>query len=217
VLLGPPGAGKGTQAELIKDKYSIPHISTGNILRDAVEKGTRLGKEANKFMHKGELVPDSIIFGLIKERVAQQDCKYGALFDGFPRNLAQAKMMQNMEYVKQSRKFIVFLIDVPDKEVIRRLSNRRYCPKCMSIYNLIHKIPERREKNIYYCDNCGTELIIRDDDRVDTIKNRLKIYHNSAKPMIEFFQRLSALKVIRNSGAEKDVFTEIISAIGGEE
>jgi len=215
ILLGPPGAGKGTQAKLIENKYNIPHISTGDILRDAIDKNSKLGKNAKDYMHKGELVPDDLVFDLIKERVENPDCKYGALFDGFPRNLAQAKMLMNIQYVKQSKNFFVFLINISDDEAIRRLSNRRYCPKCKSIYNLIHKIPERKKNGIYLCDNCGTELIIRDDDKVETIKNRLKVYHESAEHMINFFKELSVLHIITNS-IEQDVFRDITRIIEAE-
>ena len=173
VLLGPPGAGKGTQAKLMKEKFHIPHISTGDILRDAIKSRSKLGQEANTFMHKGQLVPDDIVFGLIRQRLAEPDCKNGVVFDGFPRNLKQAKMLMHLEYISDFGNFIAILIDVADDEVVRRLSNRRYCPNCNSIFNLIYKIPKKMENGLYFCDNCGTELVIRNDDKVETIKNRL--------------------------------------------
>jgi len=228
ILLGPPGAGKGTQAKLIENKYSIPHISTGDILRDAVDKNSKLGKKADVYMHKGELVPDNIILDLVEKRVTQSDCENGALFDGFPRNVEQAIMLQNMKYVKDSKSFYAILIDIPDNEAIRRLSNRRYCPKCKSIYNLINKIPirsgfpmksgrlKKKEDGTYFCDNCGTELIIRDDDKIETIKNRLEVYHESVKPMIDFYKRHCVLHIIEDAVFKDDVFHKITKIIEEE-
>ena len=216
ILLGPPGAGKGTQAKLIEDRYNIPHISTGDILRDAILKNSALGKKANFYMQKGDLVPDNIIFDLIENRVDQPECKNGVLFDGFPRNVRQAKMLQNMDYIKDCENFFAILINIPNEEVIKRLSNRRYCPKCKSIYNLIHKIPKRKVNGVYLCDYCGTELIIRDDDKVETVKNRLKVYYDSAEPMIDFFRNLSVLHIIEDTVLQEDVFHEITKIIEEE-
>ncbi|MBC8526150.1 MAG: adenylate kinase [Candidatus Cloacimonetes bacterium] len=213
VLLGPPGAGKGTQAKLMKEKFHIPHISTGDILRDAIKSHTKLGQEANTFMHKGQLVPDDIVFGLIRHRLAEPDCKNGLVFDGFPRNLKQAKMLMNLEYISDFVNFIAILIDIADDEVVRRLSNRRYCPNCNSIFNLIYKIPQKMENGLYFCDNCGTELVIRNDDKVETIKNRLKIYHNSVKPMLDFFKKLSVLHIVNGVTSHSEVFNKILKII----
>lgn len=213
VLLGPPGAGKGTQAKLMKEKFHIPHISTGDILRDAIKSHTKLGQEANTFMHKGQLVPDDIVFGLIRQRLAEPDCKNGLVFDGFPRNLKQAKMLMDLEYISDFVNFIAILIDIADDEVVRRLSNRRYCPNCNSIFNLIYKIPQKMENGLYFCDNCGTELVIRNDDKVETIKNRLKIYHNSVKPMLDFFKKLSVLHIVNGVTSHSEVFNKILKII----
>jgi len=213
VLLGPPGAGKGTQAELIIKEFSIPHISTGNILRGAIQEGTSLGKKANAYMTKGELVPDELVIKLVEERVQRNDCREGALFDGFPRNKTQAEMFFRMDYITENSKISAILIDLPDEEVIKRLSNRRYCPNCKSIFNLIHKIPKKKINDTYYCDNCGSELIIRDDDKVQTIKNRLKVYHSTAGPLIEYFKKKNVLHVVDGSTGQKRVSEEILDIL----
>lgn len=209
VLLGPPGAGKGTQAEYIEEKYCIPHISTGEILRNNIDDGTLLGIEAHKFMHKGELVPDNLIIKMVKDRVQQPDCAEGALFDGFPRNEDQSEMFFDMEYVSTEARVCAILIDIPDEEVIKRLSNRRYCPNCKSIYNLIHKVPNKKEGDSFLCDKCGAELIIRDDDKVETIKNRLKVFHNTAGPLIDYFTKKNVLHIVDGVTSLEEVFKQI--------
>jgi adenylate kinase len=233
VLLGPPGAGKGTQAELISRKYHIPHISTGDILRDAVRKNTKLGRQAQSFMEKGELVPDEVVFALVKERIDHKDCENGAIFDGFPRNINQAQMLQNLEYIKQFDCFVVLLILIPDHEAIRRLSNRRYCPNCKSIYNLLNlpsraglpcrqagkmhqkrlpAMPSGRDDN-YLCDKCGEKLIIRDDDKVETVKHRLQVYHDTVEPVISFYKDLGNLHTINGIKGKENVFEEIVNTV----
>lgn len=209
VLLGPPGAGKGTQAAYIKEKYVIPHISTGEILRDNISKGTQLGIEADKYMHKGELVPDDLVFEMLKDRVKQPDCAEGALFDGFPRNEEQADMFFDMPYVSHNAVVCAILIDIPDEEVIKRLSNRRYCPHCKSIYNLLHKVPEKRAGSSYVCANCGTELVIRDDDKVETIQNRLKVFHNTAGPLVGYFEKKNVLHKVNGVTSPEEIFKQI--------
>ena len=209
VLLGPPGAGKGTQAEFIKERFHIPHISTGEILRENMDKGTSLGIEADKFMHKGDLVPDDLVFDMLKDRIQQKDCALGALFDGFPRNIDQAEMFFQMEYVSSHAQVSAILIDIPDDEVIKRLSNRRYCPNCKSIYNLIHKMPKKKAGNALLCDNCGTELEIRDDDKVETIKNRLKVFHNAAGPLIDYFIKKNVLHKVNGTTSLEEVSRQI--------
>jgi len=209
VLLGPPGAGKGTQAEFIKERFHIPHISTGEILREHIDKGTPLGIEADKFMHKGDLVPDDLVFDMLKERVQHKDCTHGALFDGFPRNVDQAEMFFQMYYVSLNAKVSAILIDIPDDEVIKRLSNRRYCPNCKSIYNLIHKVPQKKAGTAFLCDNCGTELEIRDDDKVETIKNRLNVFHNAAGPLIDYFIRKNVLHKVNGMISLEEVSRQI--------
>lgn len=209
VLLGPPGAGKGTQAAYIKERFHIPHISTGEILRYNIDKGTPLGIEADKFMHKGDLVTDDLVFDMLKDRVQHKDCAHGALFDGFPRNEDQAEMFFYMEYVSTNAKVSAILIDIPDEEVIKRLSNRRYCPSCKSIYNLIHNVPKKKAGNAFLCDNCGVELVIRDDDKVETIKNRLKVFHNTAGPLIDYFTKKNVLHKVSGMTSLEEVSRQI--------
>ncbi|MBN2017685.1 MAG: adenylate kinase [Candidatus Cloacimonetes bacterium] len=209
VLLGPPGAGKGTQAAYIKEKYAIPHISTGEILRENIKNGTTLGIEADKYMHKGELVPDDLVFEMLKDRVSQPDCAEGALFDGFPRNQDQADMFFDLRYISKQSVVCAILIDIPDAEVIKRLSNRRACPKCKSIYNLIHKVPEKKIGDTYLCDKCGAELIIRDDDKVETIQNRLKVFHNTAVPLITYFEKKNVLHKVNGVTSPDEIFKQI--------
>jgi len=213
VLLGPPGAGKGTQAEYIEEKYRIPHISTGEILRDNIDKETPLGIEAHKFMHKGELVPNDLIIKMVKNRVQQPDCAEGALFDGFPRNEDQAEMFFDMEYVSTNAKVCAIIVDIPDEEVIKRLSNRRYCPNCKSIYNLIHKVPKKKVGDSFLCDKCSTELIVRDDDKVETIKNRLKVFHNTAGPLIDYFTKKNVLHKVNGVTSLEEVFEQIATIL----
>ncbi|MBS3740870.1 MAG: adenylate kinase [Candidatus Cloacimonetes bacterium] len=191
ILLGPPGAGKGTQAKMVSEKLELPHISTGDILRNAIDAGTELGKKANKFMHKGELVPDEIVFDILKQRLQSADCYPGAVFDGFPRNKTQAKEFLELTYVNEASSIKAVLIDLDHEEVVKRLSNRRYCPNCNTVYNLINKKPDKKIDGDYICDKCGTKLIKRDDDKVDTIKNRLRVYEKSTAPIIDFFQKKS--------------------------
>lgn len=213
VLLGPPGAGKGTQAKSLAHKYQLLHISTGDILREAVRQNTKLGREAQSYIRKGELVPDEVVFNLVKEYLTQRDCENGAIFDGFPRNINQAKMLQNLEYIKQSDCFIVFLIDIPEQEAIRRLSNRRYCPKCKSIYNLLDKMPQKHVGDSYLCDKCGERLVIRDDDKPETIKHRLHIYHKEIGPVIDFYKDLSLLYNIDGIRGKEAVFNELVNTV----
>jgi len=213
VLLGPPGAGKGTQAEMLHEKLNIPHLSTGDILRDAIKKKTEIGKEAYKYMHKGELVPDTLIFDLIENRVSKNDCSKGAIFDGFPRNLEQAKVFLNLNFIEEAEKCYVILIDVPDMEVVKRLSNRRYCPKCQSIYNLINMQPKKIVNGVGFCDKCGTKLEIRDDDKVETIKNRLQVYLKSAKPMLKFFKKKSILQMVHGCKDKNNIYQNILKRL----
>jgi adenylate kinase len=213
VLLGPPGAGKGTQAKSLAQKYKLLHISTGDILRDAVRQDTRLGRQAQSFIRKGELVPDEIVFDLVREYLASRDCENGAVFDGFPRNINQAKMLQSLDYIKKSDCLTILLIDIPEQEAIRRLSNRRYCPNCKSIYNLLDKMPKKQIGESYLCDKCGEKLVARDDDKPATIKHRLQIYHDEIEPMVAFYKDLSVLHTVAGIKSKGAVFEELANIV----
>ena len=192
ILLGPPGGGKGTVAKRLESEFNIPVISTGVILREAVNKKNKLGMEVNNIMTKGGLVPDHIILEIIKERIKQEDCKNGYIFDGFPRNIEQTNSLEKLN--KELNEYIdyVFYFEIPFSEIIQRLSNRRVCKKCSTNYNLLFNPPKK--DNI--CDLCGGELYQREDDKEDTIKNRLKVFTKQTVPLKKHYKDQKLLKVI---------------------
>lgn len=204
VLLGPPGAGKGTQADLISEKYRIPKISTGDLLRAAAGAGTPLGKKAKEYMNKGLLVPDDVLIGLIKEKLAEKSMKKGFILDGFPRTLAQAEALQ-----KLIKDFVVIQIDLPDEEIIKRLSGRRMC-KCGSSYH-IESIPPAKDG---ICDKCGCTLYQRDDDKEEVIRKRLDVYRKETEPLVEFYRKRGLLKVVDGSKGKDKIFGEIRGIVG---
>jgi adenylate kinase len=184
ILLGGPGAGKGTQANYIKDRYRIPQISTGDMLRAAVKAGTELGKEAKGYMDAGKLVPDDVIIGLVKERIKEPDCKKGFLFDGFPRTIPQADAMKAAGVAIDA----VVDIDVPDKEIIRRMSGRRVHLASGRTYHVLFNPPKVEGKD----DQTGEPLIQRDDDKEETVRKRLEVYHEQTEPLIDYYKKLQA-------------------------
>ncbi len=192
ILLGAPGAGKGTQAKWIREEYGIPHISTGDILRKNVAEGTELGKEAKKYMDEGKLVPDELIIGMVKERLAQEDCKKGFILDGFPRTIRQAEELEKITDIDA-----VLNIHVPFDKLIERITGRRSCPKCGAVYHIKYNPPKKEG----ICDVCGTPLIQRDDDKEETVKNRLKTYEEQTAPLIEYYEKKG--KLITVEGQEK--------------
>ena len=193
ILLGAPGAGKGTQAEIICEKFSIPAISTGNIIREAIKNGTKVGLEAQSYIERGDLVPDEVVIGIIKERLAADDCKNGFILDGFPRTIPQAEALDKLGVEIDC----VLEIDVADKDVISRLSGRRVCEKCGASYHVQYKQP----KNEDVCDLCGANLIMRKDDNPETIKERLRVYHDQTEPLKDYYRNCGKLKVVK--GQEK--------------
>ena len=205
ILLGPPGGGKGTQAERIVEKYGIPHIATGDILRDAVAKGTELGKKAKEYMDRGELVPDEIVIGIVKERLKQPDCEKGFLLDGFPRTIKQAEALDEM--LKELGKKIdaVIYIDVPEEEVVKRIAYRRVCRNCGAVYNLIYSPPKEDNK----CDKCGGELYQRDDDREEVVRQRFKVYMENTAPLIEYYERRGILYRVDGTKSIDEVWQQI--------
>ncbi len=188
ILLGAPGAGKGTQAEKICAKLSIPAISTGNIIREAIKNGTKVGLEAKRYIESGDLVPDEVVIGIIKERLECDDCKNGFILDGFPRTIPQAEALNAMGV----RIDTVLEIDVKDEAVVSRLSGRRVCEKCGASYHIQYKQPTKEG----VCDLCGGNLIMRKDDNPETILERLKVYHDQTEPLKDFYKKLGKLKVV---------------------
>ena len=205
VMLGAPGAGKGTQAEMIAEKYEIPHISTGDIFRANIKNGTELGKKAKAYMDAGNLVPDELTVDLVIDRVAQPDCEKGYILDGFPRTIPQAEVFTKQ--LEKNGEKIDFAIDVevPDENIVKRMSGRRACPNCGATYHIVN-IPPKKEG---ICDNCGTELIQRADDKAETVKKRLDVYHDATQPLIDYYKELGVLKEVDGTQPMNDVFEDI--------
>jgi adenylate kinase len=209
VLLGAPGAGKGTQAKKLIEKYGIPQISTGDILRQAVADGTPLGKEAKSYMDKGELVPDSVVLGLVEERLKQEDCKKGYILDGFPRNTAQAEALDGILGKLGMSLSAAISVDVPKEDLMKRLTGRRTCKSCGQMYN-VHFSPPSKEGA---CDKCSGELFHRDDDREETIKKRLDVYDAQTAPLIDYYSGKGILKGIEGTGSIDEIFAKMCSAV----
>ena len=188
ILLGAPGAGKGTQAEVLCDKLKVPAVSTGNIIREEIKNGTEIGLKAKSYVDAGGLVPDEIVVDMLKKRLAQDDCKNGYILDGFPRNVEQARVLDKMGVVIDR----VIEIDVKDEDIIKRLSGRRVCSSCGSSYHILYKAPAQED----VCDRCSGKLIIRDDDKPETVKNRLQIYHDLTAPLEDYYHAAGKLFVV---------------------
>ena len=188
ILLGAPGAGKGTQAEKICEKLSIPTISTGNIIRAALKNGTEMGKKAQKFIDAGQLVPDDVVIGIIKERLFEDDCKAGFILDGFPRTIPQAEALDEMGIEIDC----VLSIEVPDEKIVTRMSGRRVCPSCGASYHVEYKKPEKDG----ICNACGTELVIRKDDEPATVLDRLHVYHEQTEPLKDYYAKTGKLRTV---------------------
>jgi adenylate kinase len=210
IMLGAPGAGKGTQAKMIADKYSVPHISTGDIFRANIKNGTELGKEAKTYMDQGLLVPDELTVKILLDRVAQEDCKNGYVLDGFPRTIPQANVLDEALNKLGDKIDYAINVDVPDENIIRRMSGRRACLSCGATYHIEH-IPPKKEG---ICDRCGKELVLRDDDKAETVKNRLDVYHEQTQPLIDFYEKKGVLKTVDGTVDMKEVFAAIVSILG---
>lgn len=212
ILLGAPGAGKGTQAKIIMDKYGIPQISTGDMLREAVAKGTELGKKAKEFMTQGKLVPDEIVIGIVRERLAQKDCEKGFILDGFPRTLAQAEALDKMLAEMGKKIDAVINVNVPEEEVVKRIVNRRTCRNCGAIYHLIYNPPKKPG----VCDKCGGELYQRDDDKEETVRERYRVYKKNTEPLIDYYKKKGILYDVDGTkdidGVKKEIL-EILEKI----
>jgi len=210
ILLGPPGAGKGTQAKRLIDKYSIPQISTGDMLRAALKEGTALGLEAKKYMDKGELVPDSVVIGLVKERIQQKDCAKGYMLDGFPRNVSQAEALDKMLAELKQKIDDVICIEVPNEELLGRLTGRRTCRSCGAGFHVMFDPPKKEG----VCDKCNGELYQRDDDNETTVKSRLEVYAKQTEPLIGYYKNQGKLRSINGVGDMEAIFSRITAVLG---
>lgn len=208
-MLGAPGAGKGTQAKMIAEKYGIPHISTGDIFRSNIKDGTELGMEAKKYMDQGLLVPDELTVKILLDRVARADCRNGYVLDGFPRTIPQAEVLdQALEKIGDQIDFAVN-VSVPDENIVKRMSGRRACVGCGATYHIEH-IPPKKEG---ICNTCGMELILREDDKPETVQNRLNVYHSQTQPLIEFYQKKGILQTVDGTVDMKAVFDAIVAIL----
>lgn len=209
VMLGAPGAGKGTQAKMIAEKYGIPHISTGDIFRANIKNGTELGMEAKKYMDQGLLVPDELTVKILLDRVAEEDCKEGYLLDGFPRTIPQAEVLDKALTELGDAIDYAINVDVPDENIVKRMSGRRACLSCGSTYHMEH-IPPKKEG---VCDKCGNELVLRDDDKPETVLNRLEVYHKQTQPLIQFYEEKGVLRTVDGTKPMKEVFDSIVEIL----
>ena len=210
IMLGAPGAGKGTQAKMIAEKYQIPHVSTGDIFRANIKNGTELGKEAKKYMDQGQLVPDELTVKILLDRVAQADCANGYVLDGFPRTIPQAEVLDAALTKLGDKIDYAINVDVPDENIVRRMSGRRACLSCGATYHIEH-IPPKQEG---ICDVCGQPLVLRDDDKPETVLNRLKVYHDQTQPLIDFYTEKGVLKSVDGTVDQKSVFAAIVAILG---
>ena len=210
IMLGAPGAGKGTQAKMIADKYGVPHISTGDIFRANIKNGTELGMEAKKYMDQGLLVPDELTVRILLDRVAQDDCKNGYVLDGFPLTIPQAEVLDSELTKLGDHIDYAINVDVPDENIVKRMSGRRACLTCGATYHIEH-VPPKKEG---ICDVCGSELVLRDDDKPKTVKNRLNVYHEQTQPLIDFYTEKGVLKTVDGTVPMEEVFAAITAILG---
>lgn len=210
VFLGAPGAGKGTQAKKIVEKFGIPQISTGDLLRAAVAAGTSLGKEAKSYMDKGELVPDSVVLGMVEERLKQDDCKKGYILDGFPRNKAQAEALDKMLASLKMQLDAAVNVEVPFDDLMKRLTGRRTCKSCGQMYNIYYNSSKKEG----VCDKCGGQLFQRDDDKEETIKKRLDVYNEQTAPLFDYYKSKGILKSVPGTGSIDEIYSKICSELG---
>lgn len=210
IMLGAPGAGKGTQAKKIADKYQIPHISTGDIFRANIKNGTELGKKAKTYMDQGLLVPDELVVDLVVDRLAQDDCKNGCVLDGFPRTIPQAESLDAALEAKGEAIDYAIDVDVPDENIINRMSGRRACVACGATYHIVH-IPTKVEG---VCDCCGEKLILRDDDKPETVRKRLDVYHEQTQPLIDYYTKKNVLRSVDGTKEMEEVFRSITDILG---
>ena len=210
VMLGAPGAGKGTQADKIAEKYNIPHISTGDIFRSNIKAGTELGKKAKSFIDQGLLVPDEVTIGMLLDRIHEADCENGYILDGFPRTIPQAESLTAA--LKENGEAIDFALDVevPDANIVNRMAGRRACLKCGATYHTEFAAPKKEG----ICDKCGSELVLRDDDKPETVQKRLEVYHEQTHPLIDYYKKKGVLHAIDGTLSMETVFKNIVDILG---
>ena len=209
VLFGPPGSGKGTQAKKLAEKYHIPHVSTGDILRENLKRGTALGLEAKKYMNRGELVPDEVLIGIITDRLSQPDCDEGCILDGYPRTVPQAETLEAIMNELGKTLDVVVDIEVPDAEVLKRISGRRMCANCGASYHIIFNPPKQEG----ICDRCGRPLYQREDDKETAVMNRLEVYKQQSQPLIEYYRQKGVLATVDGTASIEEVFDEIAAVL----
>ena len=210
IMLGAPGAGKGTQAKKIAAKYGIPHFSTGDIFRANIKNGTELGKKAKTYMDQGLLVPDELVVDLVVDRVSQDDCTKGYVLDGFPRTIPQAEALDKALEAKGQKMDYAIDVDVPDENIVNRMSGRRACLNCGATYHIV-SIPTKVEG---ICDRCGSPVVLRDDDKPETVQKRLSVYHEQTQPLIDYYKAQGILKSVDGTKPMDEVFTDIVAILG---
>jgi adenylate kinase len=205
VMLGAPGAGKGTQAKMIAGKYNVPHISTGDIFRANIKNGTELGKKAKEYMDQGLLVPDELTVDLVIDRISQEDCQKGYILDGFPRTIPQAQALDAALSKRGEKMDFAIDVDVPDENIVNRMSGRRACTGCGATYHIVHNPSQKGD----VCEVCGEKLILRDDDKPETVQKRLTVYHDQTQPLIDYYTEQGILKTVDGTQDMNDVFTAV--------
>ena len=210
IMLGAPGAGKGTQAKQIADKYKIPHISTGDIFRANIKNNTELGQKAKQYMDQGLLVPDELTCDLVMDRIKQDDCKNGFILDGFPRTIPQAEALDAaLDKINEKMDYAIN-VDVPDENIVNRMGGRRCCLNCGATYHVV-TIPTKVEG---ICDRCGSPVVLRDDDKPETVQKRLTVYHDQTQPLIDYYEKQSILKTVEGTKSMEAVFDDITAILG---
>ena len=210
IMLGAPGAGKGTQAKKIAEKYGIPHISTGDIFRANIKNGTELGNKAKSYMEQGLLVPDELTCDLVVDRIQQEDCSNGYVLDGFPRTIPQAEALKAaLEKLGTTIDYAIN-VEVPDENIVTRMGGRRACLACGSTYHIVYNAPKVED----VCDVCGAKLVLRDDDKPETVQKRLNVYHEQTQPLIDYYEKAGILKNVDGTVDMKDVFQAIVNILG---
>lgn len=210
IMLGAPGAGKGTQAKKIAEKYGIPHISTGDIFRANIKGGTELGKKAKAYMDQGQLVPDDVTIGMLLDRISEADCANGYVLDGFPRTIPQAESLTEALNKRGEKMDYAVNVDVPDEAIVTRMSGRRACLACGATYHIVFNAPKAEG----VCDTCGEKLVLRDDDKPETVQKRLTVYHDQTQPLIEYYQNEGILVTVDGTRELNEVFKDITAVLG---